>query len=663
MKHKRKAASFLLAALTALGLTTLPMLTANADPLAIKKIELGASGVNDKDFVYYGNNKNNDIKWRVLDANTDNTGAADGMFLLSEYLLELNGVQFDAQMRNAWQGSNAQNWCKQFVEGQNSAFTTAEQGALKSITKEDGEVRRYFSYWGASSLSNEKAFFLSAAEATDYLDSNNQSAALIATTSDATVGGWWLRSPSLEHSFYAGYTSKYGYVSFDYTVNSHPGARPACNLKLNSILFTSAAADGKSSRGVGAGALTPVLDYTATPVKEWKTTLLDKDRTFFAQAADNTVTSVEILYSNWSVEVDYRNAGTGENEYVSAMLCDADGHVLYYGTIAQSSASGTQIVSIPDGLAIGSYTLKVFSEQKNGQNKTDYASAFHDITLAVLPKAATPGSNPPAPSASFAATSENGGVLTSFTADMQYSVDGGNTWADVTASPMNITGVSAAYGLKVRNKLNVSDLQTIGVTQAAQPNGLQKTDCSFAANDGVISGFDGTMEYKVFGSADPWTVVAGATLTGLSNQTYLVRTKASGTFLASKPQRITIRFLALDYSALDAAIAAIPADLSAYTDVTVQAVNDARNAAENGKAAIDQKMIDGFAKAIQKAVDGLQKKTAVGMEESKTPPRTGDNGCMPIWWVMMMISISGLIAVAIANSKPLLSQKHCDSRG
>ena len=56
----------------------------------------------------------------------------------------------------------------------------------------------------------------------------------------------------------------------------------------------------------------------------------------------------------------------------------------YYGRVAQpTAASGTVEIKIPSDLAPGSYTLKVFSEQYNGDYNTDYASNFTDIALTV----------------------------------------------------------------------------------------------------------------------------------------------------------------------------------------------------------------------------------------------------------------------------------------
>lgn len=68
----------------------------------------------------------------------------------------------------------------------------------------------------------------------------------------------------------------------------------------------------------------------------------------------------------------------GTGEFVSAMVTDSGGNILYYGRLkaikSGTDESGTVDITIPSGLVEGSYTLKVFSEQYNGEYKTDYAS-------------------------------------------------------------------------------------------------------------------------------------------------------------------------------------------------------------------------------------------------------------------------------------------------
>ena len=65
-----------------------------------------------------------------------------------------------------------------------------------------------------------------------------------------------------------------------------------------------------------------------------------------------------------------------------------------------------------------------------------------------------------------------------------------------------------------------------------------------------------------------------------------------------------------DYSAVDAAKAKIPADLSIYTDETVEALNDAVAAVVEGKKASEQPIVDGWAAAIESAIEGLRVKSA-----------------------------------------------------
>ena len=67
-------------------------------------------------------------------------------------------------------------------------------------------------------------------------------------------------------------------------------------------------------------------------------------------------------------------------------------------------------------------------------------------------------------------------------------------------------------------------------------------------------------------------------------------------------------FIAADYSAVDAAIAKVPKDMSKYTDASVKAVNDAVKAVVRGKMANEQAAVDNMAKAINNAVAGLKAK-------------------------------------------------------
>ena len=330
-------------------------------------------------YIYFGVNSGNSstpIKWRVLDADTANDGTTSGMFLLSEYLLA-SDVQFryNESIDNAYQGSAAQFWCGLFLSNRLN-FSTVEQDAMLGLVKTDSaEDDLYSISWGASSLTaTDKLFFLSVQELADYVGNYLAAPGMAATNTSLSASEWWLRSPYAYVRTAVGTVFKDGNVRYS-SAQNYWAARPAFNLDLNAVLFTSAAEGGKSDVLVDSN-----LTEVGTGSTEWKLTLKDTSRSFSASASSTLVRVGENL------TVTYSGAGTGKNEYVSAMLADNSGNILYYGRIAQNSANGTASVEIPSDLTAGTYTLKVFSEQYNGDYKTDYASEFQDITLTVKGK-------------------------------------------------------------------------------------------------------------------------------------------------------------------------------------------------------------------------------------------------------------------------------------
>ena len=401
MKPKRRIISFLLAICLVVGLMPTAAFAAGTD--TGKAIQLGTSGISDptstqnssgthytpSDYVYFGVKGSDPIKWRVLDADKTNDGTTSGMFLLSEYLLDRrvvferawNSNDNDGQSNpNEWQHSDAQNWCSTFATN-TDVFSTAEQAAFLGVTKTDNsEGSLYSSGWGTSSLTeNDKVFFLSVRELADYVGNYDGAPGLRATDTAQSAGAWWLRSPYAKYAFNAGLVAGNGLVSLDFVYNDW-AARPAFNLNLNSVLFTSAAAGGKSASGMDSG-LTAVDDYTGS---EWKLTLLDETREF--AVTEQTVSGAP----GDTITLNYTGATTGTNEYISVIIADSSG-AQYYGRVAQPGGeSGTATLSIPADLAPGSYTLNVFSEQYNGDYKTDYASAFAEVALTVE-EAAAPG--------------------------------------------------------------------------------------------------------------------------------------------------------------------------------------------------------------------------------------------------------------------------------
>ena len=160
--------------------------------------------------------------------------------------------------------------------------------------------------------------------------------------------------------------------------------RPAFNLDSGKVLLASAAVGGKQAPDGGVMGAIP-----ANETGEWKLTLLDESRDGFAAEC-----SYDTLRPGSAFALDYSGAQTGENEYVSALLCDASGAPVFYGSgtelTEESSRSGTAVFVLPSDVPDGSYTLKVFNEQKNGDRLSDVAGNVAAFPLTVSRSAIMP---------------------------------------------------------------------------------------------------------------------------------------------------------------------------------------------------------------------------------------------------------------------------------
>ena len=404
MKPKSKLLSLLLTICLVAGLMPTAVFAAGTD--TGKAIQLGTSGIAGYDsaagydYIYFGSWTAQDtyttsgpIKWRVLDDQT-NTGET-GLFLLSDGLLGTGyygGVYFDntSPYSNTWQGSDAQAWCNTFAS---SNLDSRELAAILETTKSDDAFSSstYSVPFDASEniLNGDKVFFLSAEEAENSAYGFANDNARIANYGGSACA-WWLRSPYAGYTDGAGAVYGYGYVDF-ITVDDDWAARPAFNLDLTSVLFTSAAAGGKSASGMDSG-LTAVGDYDGS---EWKLTLLDDSRDF-------SISNAAIEGS--TVTFSYSNAKTGENEYISAVI-ENNGEITHYGRILQldgteSGASGIARLTLPEDVTLSDTTkLYVFNEQYNGGEQddtklTDYASAFETVALTVSSDTTAPTLTP-----------------------------------------------------------------------------------------------------------------------------------------------------------------------------------------------------------------------------------------------------------------------------
>ncbi|MBR4728292.1 MAG: hypothetical protein IK080_10440 [Clostridia bacterium] len=335
MRNAKKLLSVLLALTLALGTAAagvggLPLRSSAAG--TGKAIVLVTGGAADfikgaqQSSVWFGNymqssaDSKEPVKWRVL-------SNADGkLFLLADQNLDV--VQYyEHETSITWENSTVRSW----LNGDfcSAAFSDAEHAAIP----EDTVVNDNNPYYGTAGGNDttDQVFLLSIAEATtaaygfpEGYDSADTRKAT--NTAFVSAGGhtgtngmyangaadyWWLRSPG-DSSNCAAFVTNYGFVADggNHVDDDNIAVRPALNIHLNAVLFTSAPAGGKAGSG-----LTAVSDYDGA---EWKLTLLDESRSDFTASACR-------LGDKWVIT--YSGATTGENEKISAMIVNGSGEV------------------------------------------------------------------------------------------------------------------------------------------------------------------------------------------------------------------------------------------------------------------------------------------------------------------------------------------------
>ncbi len=316
--------------------------------------------------VYFGqDHENNPGAWRVIDYDGNSAaGIAGNMTLLAANNMGLS--KFGAS--NAY----ADSALKEAIDALADKLTAKETDAVEKRTLASGNYDEENTDGVAGSAVSNAVFWpLSSKEANAV---NNDLRVVDPEHPGWASSYWWLRSPDEDYS--TAFVAGRGEVRYygGYSTSKEFGVRPAFDLNLDSVLFASAAVGGKPD-----GGLQPVSpNYTGN---EWKLTLYDSKRNDFSR----TTWEVSASTKGGTVEISYTDAKTGANEYISALIFDDVGNVIYYGrsNASLTEKDGTAQLTIPAGFAEGTYTLKVFSEQYNGDYNTDYASNFTDIALTV----------------------------------------------------------------------------------------------------------------------------------------------------------------------------------------------------------------------------------------------------------------------------------------
>jgi len=324
------------------------------------------------------------VKWRVL-ANDGN------LFVVSDRNLDCAAYNSAAETVT-WEDCSLRKWLNsKFID---KAFTTQEQGAVLEalVVNEDGAKG---SEAGADTY--DKVYLLSVYEVidpelgfpTDWKDKGGTRVSLNteytkskrAITGADMAGAWWLRTPGDAKNAANVFNEGNVFVRGGNVNNFIFAVRPAMNIDASKVLFTSPAEGGKTSGVPGADAMREVGSFSGS---DWKLTIKDDTRPVF----EASVSGSKTVLKDGAVKLEYKGASTGANEYVSAMIEDTEGNILYYGNIvdntsADAADSGVTALNVPADLMPGNYKIRVFSEQCNGSFMTDLASNIVTLDITI----------------------------------------------------------------------------------------------------------------------------------------------------------------------------------------------------------------------------------------------------------------------------------------
>ena len=377
------------------------------------ELALPAEALTSSDVVYYGNYPQSGnptgftdepILWRVLEVSGDKTA-----FMLSEKILD-GGVSFSPDNTQEWSSWWSESQIRKFLNGKEyvesvsadvtkitvrnpktysfyeKAFSAGEGSGIISADVDNSSVYAY-STVTPGPKTTDKIFLLSYAEASNiaygFTDSNMADPSRSAEFTDYAMAQgiytnvkdnkkyayWWLRSPG-DHVYLASYVNGDGNLIYNYVYYGAVGLRPAFHLNLESLLFTSPAAGGKTG-----GAATQLLEQTYTSDdlgrEEHKLTLATS--TYKLDSAEYSGT----ISAGTNINITYSGASTGTGYHLAAIVTSGD-RALYYGQIksleTEADASGTANFVIPEYHEGEEVYVFVEGRNNNSDYKTDFAS-------------------------------------------------------------------------------------------------------------------------------------------------------------------------------------------------------------------------------------------------------------------------------------------------
>ena len=281
-----------------------------------------------------------------------------------------------------------------------------------------------------------------------------------------------------------------------------------------------------------AAGLTHVLDSAGVTVTvdgaAWTTGTVDVNDTYsyvWAESPEYTVTKPSATTYTVTVTAGANMTTTGSTTQ-NVNIGDAMTEIIY------TAADGYYFPTDYTVAAVNGITVARIDFTQIKVSGTPTAAT--SITLT----APTAKAKEATPTAVFTASGIDSGKLTGIAAGMKYRINGG-AWVDITATELDLTGISACTitVMKSGNGTTTldSDEQTITVTKAAKP-ALTPTLLTLTGGKGSIPT---TAEHEFSTDGAAWTPCTGAT-ENLDTGKYYVRVKANGTQLASETQEIDI---------------------------------------------------------------------------------------------------------------------------
>ena len=369
-----KLCSYLLsAAIVVGGLTISPLETMEVYAATAKNVNLNVSnsiaglvtksGYSGNSTIYYASNKDNTTyPWKIVASSSDILTLFSTGFIGSNH-------KYDSEKHRNWSGSDI---CKYL----NGSDTHTVDGILPTYFTETEKSDVAISAYGNTETTNTCSINISQKLVLPSVEEVKDGGTWRLNDGTRGVSGyWWLRSPNNRLDISAIYVNSIGFVDLDgHGVSQLHGVRPAFNLNLSSILFSSASGTDKTN------AFAVAADNSANT---WKLTLKDGNTGFKAMRTstgnlteDSDVTVKVTDLGTEGIDVDYTQ--------ISAMLLDSENTVLAYGKISggEGLKTGEYTFKIPSGVTTAS-KLYVFAEDVKSSasvNLTDYASNMADVT-------------------------------------------------------------------------------------------------------------------------------------------------------------------------------------------------------------------------------------------------------------------------------------------